>query len=440
MSIPTFTGLSTTLSGLEISQAEIDTTGENISNANTAGYTEQVVNTSEAAEDQIGGVQDDSGAPTDLGTGVDIDSITRSRDSFLDVQYRAQNSITSAANTTSQELQDVQTAVGTSSTSGLQSDLSSFWNAWSSLSTDPTNAAAQADVINAGQNVVSDFNSLSTQMNTVMSQAQEQYNELTGSNGEVQQDAQQIASLNAQIVQANQSGQTDNTLLDQRDNLLDQLSSLAQVSVTDQSNGSVTVNFGDASQPLVGGTTGSTVTWPQTMTSNAGGQLGSLLSLASSTGPIGQELSSLDGVANDVISSVNALQPSSPFFSGTSAATIAVSATASTIQATSSGSTTTGDLAQSIGELSGGTADQAYATFVDQIGNGVQSAENNATTQQAVLTGISNQRQSVSGVSLDQEMTNLINFQQAYEASARVMNTIQSTISDLINTVGGAGI
>jgi len=250
MSIPTFTGLSTTLSGLEISQAEIDTTGENISNANTAGYTEQVVNTSEAAEDQIGGVQDDSGAPTDLGTGVDIDSITRSRDSFLDVQYRAQNSITSAANTTSQELQDVQTAVGTSSTSGLQSDLSSFWNAWSSLSTDPTNAAAQADVINAGQNVVSDFNSLSTQMNTVMSQAQEQYNELTGSNGEVQQDAQQIASLNAQIVQANQSGQTDNTLLDQRDNLLDQLSSLAQVSVTDQSNGSVTVNFGDASQPL----------------------------------------------------------------------------------------------------------------------------------------------------------------------------------------------
>jgi len=182
------------------------------------------------------------------------------------------------------------------------------------------------------------------------------------------------------------------------------------------------------------------VTWPQTMTSNAGGQLGSLLSLASSTGPIGQELSSLDGVANDVISSVNALQPSSPFFSGTSAATIAVSATASTIQATSSGSTTTGDLAQSIGELSGGTADQAYATFVDQIGNGVQSAENNATTQQAVLTGISNQRQSVSGVSLDQEMTNLINFQQAYEASARVMNTIQSTISDLINTVGGAGI
>jgi flagellar hook-associated protein 1 FlgK len=440
--IPTFTGLQTALSGLEASQAAIDTTGENISNANTPGYTEQVVNTGEAPGLDIG-ARDETGAPVQLGTGVDVTSISRVRDQFLDVQYRAQNSVTSAANTNSQELQNVQTAVGTSSSSGLQSDMSAFWTSWSNLATDPTSSAARQTVVNSGQTLASALNAVSSQMNTVMSQAQQQYSTLTGANGQVEQDATQIAALNTQIVQANASGQSPNALLDQRDNLLDSLSGLAQISVTDQSNGSVTVNFGDAATPLIGGATGSTVTWPQTLTSNAGGQLGALLNLSSSTGPVGQYLSSLNNVAGQVVSSVNALQPSSPFFSdtaGSEASTIAVTATPSTVQATSTGSTTAGDLAQAIGNLSGGGADQAYAAFVAQIGNGVQAAENSQTTAQAVLTGISNQRQSVSGVSLDQEMTNLINYQQAYQASARVMNAISSTINTLITTVGGAGL
>jgi flagellar hook-associated protein 1 FlgK len=137
-----------------------------------------------------------------------------------------------------------------------------------------------------------------------------------------------------------------------------------------------------------------------------------------------------------VISSVNALQPSSPFFSGTTAGTIAVSATASTVQ-TSSSSTSGADLAQGIANLANGPADQAYSSFVAQVGSGVQAAQSTQSTQQAVLTAVSNQRQSVSGVSLDEEMTNLIQYQQAYQASARVMNAINSTLDTLINTVGG---
>ncbi|MGZ4312994.1 MAG: FlgK family flagellar hook-associated protein, partial [Solirubrobacteraceae bacterium] len=276
------------------------------------------------------------------------------------------------------------------------------------------------------------FNAVSAQMQTVQSQAAQQYATLTGTNGQVQQDASQIATLNQQIVQATQAGQSPNTLLDQRDKLIDDLSGLAQVSVSTGSNGAVTINFGDASTPLVSGTT---VTWPQTLTSAAGGQLGSLLNLSSSTGPIGSMLSSLDNVAGQVISSVNALQPSSPFFSGTTAGTIAVSATAATIQASSS-STSGADLAQAIGNLSGGAADQSYAAFVAQVGDSVQAANSTHATQQAVLTAVSNQRQSVSGVSLDEEMTNLIQFQQAYQASARVMNAINSTLDTLINSVG----
>jgi flagellar hook-associated protein 1 len=444
MTIPTLTGLQTALSGLEASQAAIDTTGENISNANTPGYTRQIVNTVETPGLNVGGVMDESGAPTQLGTGVDVSSISRVRDQFLDVQYRAQNSLASAASTISQQLQNAQSAVGTSSTSGLQADMSAFWTAWSNLATNPSSSAAQQSVYDAGQTLVSNFQSVSGQMTTVSNQAQTQYNTLIGPNGQVQQDANQIATLNAQIVQANQDGQSPNSLLDQRDNLLDDLSGLAQVSVTPQTNGAVQVAFGGVS--LISGTTGGTVTMPSagSLTPSSGGELGALLSLTSSSGPIAQLQNSLDGVATSVANDVNGLQPSgSPFFSFNSsdpAASIAVAvSTPSAITATSSGSTTAGDLAQSIANLSGGAPDQAYAAFVAQVGDTVQSAENTQTTAQAVLSGISNQRQSVSGVSLDQEMANLINYQQAYQASARVMNAMNSAINSLI-TVAGAGL
>ncbi len=430
MTIPAFTGLQTALSGLQAAQAAIDTTSENISNANTAGYTRQRVNMVESGAITIPALTQQGGG-TQLGTGVSIQDISRIRDQFLDVQYRAQNTATSNANSNASELAQVQTAINEPSSDGLQSVMSNFWSAWTALGT-TQNASTLQGVVNAGQTLASTFNAVAQQMQTVQSQASQQYATLTGANGQVQQDAQQIATLNAQITQATQAGQSPNALLDQRDNLIDNLSSLAQVSVSTGSNGAVTINFGDASSPLV---SGATVTWPQTLTPASGGQLGSLLNLSSSTGPIGSMLSSLDNVAGQVISSVNALQPSSPFFTGTSASTIAVSANPSTVQ-TSSSSTSGADLAQSIGNLAGGTADQSYAAFVAQVGNSVQSANSTQATQQAVLTAVSNQRQSVSGVSLDEEMTNLIQFQQAYQASARVMNAINSTLDTLINSVG----
>lgn len=438
MTIPSFTGLQTALSGLEASQAAIDTTGENISNASTPGYTRQRVNSAETGVLTIPALSEQGGG-TDLGTGVSIASISRIRDQFLDVQYRAQNTLTSNANTNSSELQQVQTAINEPSTAGLQSVMSQFWSAWSSLASAPTSAAAKQAVLDAGQTLTQTFNSVSAQMTTVQSQAAQQYSTLMGTNGQVAQDANQIATLNTQIAQATQAGQAPNALLDQRDNLLDDLSGLAQVSVANQSDGTVTVSFGGATTPLV---SGKTVTMPSSFPSNPGGQLGALLGLSdtSANGTIQQYLNALDGVASQVATSVNALQPaSSPFFSGTTASTIAVSATASSIQASSS-STSGADLAQGIAALSGGAADQAYAAFVGQIGDGVKAAQNAQTTQQAILTGVSNQRQSVSGVSLDEEMTNLIQYQQAYQASARVMNAIDSTLSTLMSAVSGAGM
>jgi flagellar hook-associated protein 1 len=223
--------LQTALSGLQAAQAAIDTTSENISNANTPGYTRQRVNLVENGSLTIPALTQQGGG-TQLGTGVSLTDISRIRDQFLDVQYRAQNTATSNANTNASQLAQVQTAIDEPSSDGLQTVMGKFWSAWTSLGQAPTNAAAQQAVIDAGQTLASTFNAVSAQMRTVQSQAAQQYATLTGTNGQVQQDAQQIATLNQQISQATQAGQSPNTLLDQRDKLIDDLSGLAQVSAS----------------------------------------------------------------------------------------------------------------------------------------------------------------------------------------------------------------
>lgn len=432
MTIPTFTGYNTALSGLQAAQAAIDTTGENIANAGTPGYTRQVVRTTESDPLSIP-ARSEGGAGAALGTGVSISSISRIRDQFLDIQYRAQNTLASNATTMSTQLQQLQTSLDEPSTDGLQAVMSSFWGAWASLANDPGNPAAQANVLDDGQTLVDELNQTYRQMQTIQSQAGQEYATLTGANGQVEQDAGQLAKLNQQISQATQAGQIPNQLLDQRDNVLDDLSSLAHISVQPQTDGSVTVSFGDASTPLVDGTG---VHWPQTLTAASGGQLGALLNLsdAGSGGAIQTYLDGLANVASTLSSSVNGLLPTgSAFFSGSlgsPTAPLQVASTASAAVASGAGA------AHAVANLTGGAADESYAQFVAQLGDGVQAAMSTQTTSQAILTAVGNQRQSVSGVSLDEEMTNLINFQQVYQASARVMNAMDSALNTLINSVG----
>jgi flagellar hook-associated protein 1 FlgK len=429
MTIPAYTGLESALRGLEANQAGIDTTGHNIANANTPGYTRQSADFTESPSLTIPAFSNVTGAGVQLGQGVDVTQISRIRDQFMDIQYRAQNTKSSNAQTQSSELSDVQTAVNEPSTNGVSAALSKFWSAWSDLGNSPTSPSAQQAVISAGQTLAQTFNAVDSQMATVQSQAGDQYNTLTAAGGQVDQYAQQIASLNQQIGQATAAGQSPNDLLDQRDEVLDKLSGMAQISVTQQADGTDTVQFGDASSPLVAG---STVNWPQSMTSAAGGQLGALLDLNSSTGQIGTLRSSLGAVANQVMTAVNGLEPASnPFFSGNSASTMTVAANTSTLVASSASGT--GDIAQSIAALAGGAPDQAFSAFVGQVGNAVASAQSAASTGSSVLSAVDNQRQSVSGVSLDEEMTNLITYQRGYEASARMMSTINDCMDTLIN-------
>jgi flagellar hook-associated protein 1 FlgK len=436
MSIPTLQGLQTALSGLIASQEAIDTTGHNIDNAETPGYSRQTAVLQTNPSLPIAAMSPLTGMGGQLGTGVSVATITRIRNVYLDAQYRTQNASLGAASTETEELQQAQSAYDEPSSSGLSSQLSAFWSAWGSLANSPTSEAAREGVVSTGTQLATTLNQLSTQLSTIAAQTTQQYNAITGPTGEVQDDANQIAQLNHQIKLSEEAGQQPNDLLDRRDLLLDKLSSLGNVTVTKAADGTDTVNFGDAAKPLV---EGATVTWPQELTPAAGGQLGALLKLSGPTGQLASYQTTLNEVATQLAGSVNALHTSTPFFSGATAATIAVAVKPAEVQ-TSGGGKGGNEVAQAIAALRGGTAERSYTGLVAQVGADVRTAQDDQTTAQAVVGSISNQRQSVSGVSLDEEMTNLIGFQRGYEASARTMTAMDQMLETLISHTGIAGL
>ena len=437
MSIPTLQGLQTALSGLLAEQQAMDVTGHNIANANTEGYSRQVAVLETNQAIPIPSLSAVTGQGGQLGTGVTVETYTRIRNAYLDAQWRAQNSALGAATGQAEELEQAQSAFNEPSSTGIASQLSEFWSAWSSLASSPTSLAAKEGVVAAGERLATAFNQLSTQLSTISAQATQQVQALTSPSGEVANYANQIAQLNAQIKQAEQAGQPPNDMLDRRDELIDKLSTLAQVKVTTQSDGTDTISFGDAAQPLVEGTT---VNWPQTLTSAAGGQLGGLLALTGPEGALTSFQTELDTVAASVASSVNALHTATPFFTGTTAATLAVAVKPAEVQTSSTEAPGGNDVALAIAGLRGGTAEQSYAGLIGLVGSKVRGAQNEQANVQTTLTAIGNQRQSVSGVSLDEEMTNLISYQRGYQASARTLTAMDEMLETLIEHTGKAGL
>jgi flagellar hook-associated protein 1 FlgK len=432
MSIPTLQGLQTALSGLIAQQDAIDVTGNNITNANTEGYSRQtaVLQTKEPLH--IAALSAVTGEGGQLGTGVTVATITRIRNTYLDASYREHNTAAGAAGAQAEELSQAQSAFNEPSSTGLASQLSKFWSSWSELAESPE-AAAKVGVVGAATELTGSLHQLAAQLQSLEGQASAQYAAITGPTGEVASDATQIAELNHQIKLSLAAHQQPNELEDHRDLLLDKLSALASVTVTTQPDGTDTVTFGNAALPLV---EGSTANWPQALTAAAGGKLGALLELSSPTGALASYQAALNEVAKTLAGSVNELHTATPFFKGTTAATIEVAVAPGEVQTSSEGASGGNNVALAIAGLRGGAAEQRYAALIAQIGAGVQSATTNQTNAQAVLTAVSNQRQAVSGVSLDEEMTNLITFQRGYQASAQALNVMNEMLNTLINESG----
>lgn len=537
MYVSSYLTLDTALSGVEAAQEQLDTTGQNIANANAPGYEEQTVNLVQSPALSVPGAG--GNGALQLGTGVDATTVTNSGDPYLDAAWRQQNAATNAASTTQTYMQQIQSALNEPNGGGISSQLATFWSDWNALADNPTSSAAQQVVVNQGQSLAQALNTLTNQLNgpdpgqptdpanaaSVLGQVNSQYMAAMqgpsgsgASGGTLYNDAYNIASLNYSIVQAQASGQTANNLIDQRNVALDNLSQLGNVQVQNNSDGSVTVHFGGVTgQALVsdpagippGGplppgdqfgsystasgtsATGWVAAWQQqfsaaaaagtsaaSLANTVGGTLGALIGLAgysasgfgglgtptggagpasypspspaTQSGTVGTLTASLNQVTAKLASEVNApvqsgtgttytLNP--PFFvngstsstTGITAANIAVS---SGFTAPTAAGATYNDVALAEAANAGGAADTAYQSFVQQVGSLAQGANQQETTQSALQTQITNQRTSVEGVDLSQEMANLINEQQAYQASAKVMGAFSTVMTSLMSVVG----
>lgn len=238
----TFGALNTVTRGLYAQQVGLDTTGHNISNANTPGYSRQMVNLTTTRPGTLYG----SVGAIQLGTGVDVTAIKRVRDTFIDKQLWGESSSLGYSQTVETTLGKIENVFKDQLPDiGIQSALNKFWEAWQTLSTTASNDSARLAVREQGDALVSTIKSAADQIKNLITDINSNLDLKVTS---VNQIASEIASLNKQISNV-EVGDRDNAndLRDRRDYLIDQLSSLGETRVTEDKNHNYQVQFGDIS-------------------------------------------------------------------------------------------------------------------------------------------------------------------------------------------------
>lgn len=448
--------LETARRALMSQQVGINVTSHNIANASTDGYSRQRANftPTPAIWERYGY----------LGTGVQAETIGRLRDGYLDGQIRYSNGAMNSAVTQQGVLSQVEASFNEPSDAGLSAMMTQFFNSWQTLATHPEDSSARNGVVQQGALLAQSFQRLHNELTQTHASIND---DLSVKIDSINQLTSEISDLNRRIISAAAAGGEPSDLEDERDRKLDDLSKLANISFSKDSSGSVTVSLGGmtvasragavaiASREVAGQMQIVTAK-DNIQLSITGGEVGGDLKLYNTTLP--GYISKLDELANALISRVNALHsagyglgtpPSTGvnFFAGSGAADIAVDpaiqADASLVAASQDGTPGDNAVALAIANvpndkvLTGNTltVSQFYNGLASSVGSDIAGVESTANAQQLVLSQLENQRTSVSGVSLDEEMTNLIQYQRAYDAAARLVNTANDMFQTVLDMV-----
>jgi flagellar hook-associated protein 1 FlgK len=448
--------LNIALQSMQAEQEALATTTNNIANANTPGYTRETVSFEETPPVQYGGLL--------LGDGVTIGQITSQRDSLLQAGLEQQTQQQAKYNSYLGTMQQVQSLFNESSGNGVQGSVTAFFNSLQQLSTSPSDSNLRQAVLTAAQNMAQTFNTTAgnlSQMqqsaNVTVTQTVNQINSLTS----------QIASVNAQVTAATASGQNAGTFIDQRDQLIQQLSGLVDVSTIDTGNGGVTLTTSNGTALVAGNqsfqltTQTSAVSGFQDVYSQgsditsslAGGSLAGAIQARDVTIP--SILSSLDALAYGIGSSVNSVNEAGTDLNGNAGGALFLVPASGAAGAASTIAAAITDPSKIAGSLNGTAGDNsninamlalqnqsivngqtplnAYSNLVFQVGNDVSTAQANSTASSAMVQQLQNQISSVSGVDVNQESVNLVQYERAYQAAAQVSGIIDTLTATAIN-------
>ena len=451
-----FNGLRIALSSLYAQQKAIQVTGQNIANVNTEGYSRQRVEMAADSGPVTPAIYSRYPGP---GSGVLTGDTTRIRDQFLDLRSYQEHAVDAGLKQSQSVLSGVELAFDEPSDDGLSKLISTFLSGFDDVANNPDDMAARAQLIEQGKTLAAGFTQLDAALATQRSSSVAELDSLIG---EVNNAAAQIAELNQNITSAINNGFPPNELMDQRDKLVGQLAEQAGITIQNGDNGQVNVFIGGTA--LVRGTQASPlrvdvgtdpaqtvrVTWAaDNYPAGVSGTAGGLLSAVNDVIP--RYRAGLAAVAQQLATDVNAIHQTGydltgtqglPFFttdlSGNMVVNPAIVADPKLVAASGSPTATRdGSVAQQIAELTG--VGDAYQQLVVRLGVESQAVNRRVDVQATIVQHVDQAKEATSGVNLDEEMTNMLQFQHAYDAAARFMTAVDQTLDTLINSTGLVG-
>lgn len=477
--------------GMFVNQAGLSVVSNNLSNVATTGFSRQQMVSSEIIVPKSDG--------TSYGCGSSVEKIYRARNSFLDQAYRQVNGKAQYYNTKHSLVEDAQKLLNEygansggkmASQNGLQQTIKKFFNSWDQLVKDSGSQSTRGTVVEYAVALTDTFNQINTQLTEMQQDAGSRVKDGVASLNDL---AEKVVKLNKKIAQVETGKSENGNLRDQRDALLDKMSSLANISVGEQANGALNVSIGGVAlvqgytmQPLkvVTDEASLQVQWAE-LGISANISSGSIKAnleeadqrgVAAITDPAynftAQSSSSIANLRqglNDMLSTIakqvnTLLQTGKDYYGNAGEAmfvkidknkplelgNIQVNANilsnVNKIAAGTSGAVSDYTVASAINGLQDKkifsfdglsmTITDFYQSLISWISTTGKTAGSNYDTQNTLLQQTSNQKNSISSVSQDEEISKMIVYQNAYNANARVLSTMNSLISDLINKLG----
>jgi flagellar hook-associated protein 1 len=486
----TFHGLEVAKSGLYAQRTALSTTGHNLANASTKGYSRQqvVLSSSNSITTQA---RNQTLNMHELGTGVNVEGIERVRDAFLDNQYRDEAQLSGQWQAKQQALEKLELSFNEPSDQGLRSVMDQFWNSWQDLSNEPDNHTARAVVKQRALAVIDTAKQIDESMSQLTGGLEDNVSKLTAKANDL---LKEINTLNQEIIHL---GPQANDLRDKRDLAVDKLAEMVDLNVKQESNYGLTITLANGETLL--NKDGATLLGEEegqlSIDNVQGGSIyGTKEAIEIVKGyqselnvmmegfvsgeieieiPAGSVLATGEVITEPTKKTVNGInglhelgwtlsedasgnaKKGEPFFlydqtSSFSVQSLQLNPTIAKdhgmeeVNGQQKVLKGNGDLALAIGQLrdtsftyngqqKSGTLENYYRSMVGELGVEAQSANRHLNTQETILLSIDNQRQSVSGVSLDEEMANLIKFQHAYNAAAKMVSVEDQLLDTIIN-------
>lgn len=429
---------------LNANQLGIEVTGQNIANVNTPGYSRRRVELVESAYQGVHGFT--------MGTGVSIAGVHSFRDMFIQSRIQTETGIAGRLTAERDSLAPVETALQGSESGGLQSSINAYFGAFRDLEANPNSVALRSLVGQRGAALANAFHSTSQRLDDIRKTTDQQ---LRSTVDQANSLSTQIADLNDKIRQVEATGVEASSFRDQRDVAVNKLAELTGARSTDSNDGTISMTLPDGRALVLGGSSTklevndapplglAEITLdgePAVFTD------GSIAGYQNAITEVTKQLGDLDSLAAAVVSRVNTLHTSGTdldgnagvnFFNDTptvTAANISVNAAitgnprlivASPVTQPGQTGTIAGQIANLLTDQNTtagtrtGSISSIFGSMISDAGERVATADNNLQTQAAILSQATAQRDAVSGVSLDEEAINLLQYQKAFEAASR---------------------